>query len=1430
MRRYMCILILMVISSTFLFGEYIDSGREPQIELLSQDFNSIQLFFSGTKLGVEKIENKNGNFSVLSFQGSSPGGEVGEPELPVIRKMIQIPFGAEPRISTENIDYKEFSLDDYGYSNPIIPLQLPWPKIEGYEVPFQQDKEVYLSNSYYFEEDVIIVNIDIARSYKIMLLEIRPVNYNPVSNKISVIQKMDIVIELPGADIARTTEIKEHYSSSAYDEMLRPSLLNPHAYETTRWVPSVNDLGYLIITESTYLDTVEKLALWKWRKGYSVKVKTESELGGTANNIRNWILDEYDTASVAPSFVLLVGDVGDIPAFSGGSSGSASDTPYGNMDASGYIPELFVGRISPENIDQLGHFIQRIIDYEHFNYSSSHLNFADKACFLASNDSYHWDVAEATHRYAITTHFGPAGFACDSIWAHSDPSHHTNTISAINDGRTIVNYSGHGGYYSWEAPDVEASDVEGLTNTDEYPFVISNACITGTYSLGECFGETWIRQYNKGAISFVGASNNSYWDEDDEMERRMYDAVFDDGYYFTSGMINRGLNGVYAAYPSNAEYYYDIYNLLGDPSLAVWFRQPASMTVLHPSELSTVSTIDIDVSSGGSSLQNALVCVTNDDDIHSVGYTNASGDITLDISGANLGDTLWITVTAYNKIPYESYCVIGGSRPWIAFSSLNIDDSAGDNDGNVDIGEDVDLYVTLENTGSENAYSIVGWLRTTEPAIDILDSMASFGNIPSSATATNSSPFEIVVGSGLTNGEILNFDLYTEDVDDSSWNVEFDVQCFAPILSYDSKTIDDATGGDGDTYPEPGENIDLVTNILNSGNETARFITLDLSVVPNAFVSVVSSSSGIDSINPGEIEGSNTPFEIQISSSCPTPFIAHLIIEAIDYRGPYCCDTFQLIVGSGGFFYDCESGSGSWFPDTIWHISDRRSASPGHSWYSGIDGSYMHHDTLNPILLSPESLVPDNPLFSFWHYFSTEYDYDSCYVGFSIDGGSSWTVLDGFNSVSERWRFAHYDLSSYPDVIPGSTIQFAFQQYGDTYVHGEGWYIDDIELGHAQNAYLGAGTVEPFSGTTATNFRFIVGYCSPDGHNPTSAKVYINGVGHDMVYFSGLLSENSIWEYNSNMALGVHSYHYEFIVEGHTYRFPQAGEIDGPFISAPFYEFDIGNDASGLTHYGPRDDWEYGIPSSGPGSVPIGNKCWATQIDGNYQDSSRSRLVLPTMDLTDIESPYLCFYHWYRFQSSDTRSYHDGGNVKICVDGSPDTFVVHPQLGYDGNASRYNLFVDWETVYGDDDIGNLWQFEAIDLSPWEGHNVSVAFDFGSSSVNTEFGWYINNIYLIGATETGIVSSDSRKVPRQIGLRASPNPFNSIIELDIYVPESPAELFIYDISGRLIDNLSDKLKTGSQKINWAPENISSGIYFAKLECSGNKAMIQLILMK
>ena len=78
----------------------------------------------------------------------------------------------------------------------------------------------------------------------------------------------------------------------------------------------------------------------------------------------------------------------------------------------------------------------------------------------------------------------------------------------------------------------------------------------------------------------------------------------------------------------------------------------------------------------------------------------------------------------------------------------------------------------------------------------------------------------------------------------------------------------------------------------------------------------------------------------------------------------------------------------------------------------------------------------------------------------------------------------------------------------------------------------------------------------------------------------------------------------------------------------------------------------------------------------------------------------------------------------------------------------------------------------------------------------------------------------------------PNPFNSTVRISFSVTERlPLRVEIYDINGRMIRMLTDKLYSrGNYQIAWQTENHSSGIYLCKITAGETVARRKLMLIR
>ena len=83
--------------------------------------------------------------------------------------------------------------------------------------------------------------------------------------------------------------------------------------------------SYVIITAPQFATAIEPLVDWKRRKGFPVRVATTDETGIAGTAIKAWLQDAYDTWEIPPEYVLLFGDVEDLPTWQ--VHGNVSDLP-----------------------------------------------------------------------------------------------------------------------------------------------------------------------------------------------------------------------------------------------------------------------------------------------------------------------------------------------------------------------------------------------------------------------------------------------------------------------------------------------------------------------------------------------------------------------------------------------------------------------------------------------------------------------------------------------------------------------------------------------------------------------------------------------------------------------------------------------------------------------------------------------------------------------------------------------------------------------------------------------------------------------------------------------------------------------------------------------------------------------------------------------
>ena len=108
----------------------------------------------------------------------------------------------------------------------------------------------------------------------------------------------------------------------------------------------------------------------------------------------------------------------------------------------------------------------------------------------------------------------------------------------------------------------------------------------------------------------------------------------------------------------------------------------------------------------------------------------------------------------------------------------------------------------------------------------------------------------------------------------------------------------------------------------------------------------------------------------------------------------------------------------------------------------------------------------------------------------------------------------------------------------------------------------------------------------------------------------------------------------------------------------------------------------------------------------------------------------------------------------------------------------------------------------------------------------------NRICTLTVTPVGL-SNNNNQVPESFSLYQNyPNPFNPTTNIRFDVPKSGAvKLSVYDITGKLITTLvNGNYDAGKYSIQFDGGNVSSGIYFYKIESAGFTDVKRMMLIK
>lgn len=960
----------------------------------------------------EKVATPNGEQFIISGDDMAPMQVAGTPDLPLYPIPIIIGDKAEMQVSVLNSKYVDFENIEVAPSKGNFSR-----KINPDDVPFVYG-DMYQQDAFYPAQQMSLEKPYIIRDYRAQNLVVYPYAYNPVTKTLRVYTDLTVSVKKVSDNgiNQKVSSRRSNAVTSEFDASYKRRFIN---YKNDSRALLVDEGEMLIVCADKYMKDVQPLIDWKNISGRPTTIVAVSETG-TDEELRQYLLGYYND-NPKLTYVLLVGEHNDIPAHA--MNDGRSDNYFGMLEGDDYYEELFIGRLSVKNTEDLKNQINKVIYYER-DIDETATWLSEGAGIAAKEGTGHFGEYDYQHM----------DFIRDTLlnYTYTNVSQHYDKVNAptvddlinrFNDGVGIINYCNHGTVDSWVVTGFNNANVHQLTNDYKLPFIWSVACDNGSFNIDECFAEAWMRATNPetgaptGGIGGMFATILQPWRPpmygQDEMAAIL--AEWREGYKHTlSGASCNGNMYVLDMFKDvSGQETHNTWILFGDPSMMLRTEAPQRMEVSAvPSSLltgMTSLTVNADTDFGIATLS------LNNKIIGSAYVENGTADITF----PELTETgkAQIVVMGYNKVTeIMDINIMPATGAYIVADAYNLNQE----DGQMDCNEYIDLDLNVKNIGVEKADNITVELLTASEYIKLIDSTEIITAIDVEEVLELKNAFRFYVSADVPNNEKINFVLKCNDKI-GEYETSFSIDANAPVFALNEITILP------NNIVKPGETATLKLAFDNVGNGAAYDVVTEL-FVGSSDITFENTTMHTEEVAAGETFFVTTDFSVSSSAALSS---VYEVIYSVGSKHNVLRSAYDLVIGSitedfetGDFssYAWMESVENPWVIDNVNPYEGLycvKSATIGHNKYS---------------VLKLEIDVQATGELKFYRKVSSETDSD--YLVFMVDS-------------RERARWSgevDWDVYSYKLTKGKHTLEWRYVKDGETSEGNDVAFVDKISF------------------------------------------------------------------------------------------------------------------------------------------------------------------------------------------------------------------------------------------------------------------------------------------------------------------------------------------------------------------------------------------------
>ena len=584
------------------------------------------------------VEHDGRNFARVGVPGAWPTLVAGEPELPRLTLQLRLPPAGTPVLRVVAEHWREVM------SAPVVPSRgnilrnvdpagVPLVAGPAYDGGVHPAAGQTLGRPY------------LLRGERGVGLTIHPLRWDADRGRLLVLERLELEMVTTGDDGVNVRRYAVH-PDPVFDVLAARRF--PGLAPVAKYAEVATGGRMLVVTATGFTADLAEFVQWKRERGMTVEVATSVELGGTASSIAEAVASRY-AEPAGLTYLLLVGDIEQVPTHVGLYEGADNDTRYAMVEGDDLYPDLFVSRISARDRDELLVQLNKFVRYERDPEPDG--DWYDHAVGVASILGDPTDAERAD--WLRDDLLGYDFTAVDRLY---EPSATAAVITAaLDEGRSLMNYLGHGSGFSWSNPAFGLEQVAALANDHRQPWIIDVSCANGRFSSPECFAEAWLRAGTpavpRGALAMYSASTTTPWIPPTLMQAEVVDLLVSGRALEIGALCQHGIMKVLDAYPDETgRQLVEQYNILGDCSLQVRTRRPRPLTVTHAGSLAVgVPVFTVQVDTAG-----ATVALTAPGRLLGAAVTDEQGQATLVLTDPPVEPgELVLTVTGPNLLPHR---------------------------------------------------------------------------------------------------------------------------------------------------------------------------------------------------------------------------------------------------------------------------------------------------------------------------------------------------------------------------------------------------------------------------------------------------------------------------------------------------------------------------------------------------------------------------------------------------------------------------------------------------------------------------------------------------------------------------------------------------------------------------------------------------------